>query len=127
MENFFSWDPQQEGFRVLEEAQPGPGCRRRQLPGWDCCLARQDRVMLRFLALSKPQMFAQGWRDIGLAWGGRGLEKTGGQQTGESGGWDIGGWDLGYRNEESIGILKTADMQAPCRILNMGIAAHFII
>lgn len=82
--------------------------------------------MLRFLALLKPEMVAQGWRDIGLAWGGRGLEKTGGLQTGESGGCDIGGWDLGCRNEERIRMVKTADRQATCRILNMGIAPHLI-
>ena len=34
--------------------------RSRQFPGWDCRLARQDGVMLRFLALLKPKMLAQG-------------------------------------------------------------------
>ena len=34
--------------------------RSRQFPGWDCHLAWQDGVMLRFLALLKPKMLAQG-------------------------------------------------------------------
>lgn len=82
--------------------------------------------MLRFLALLKPEMLAQGWRAIGMAWGGWGLEKTSGLQTGESGRMDTGGWGLGCRNEERMGILRMTDMQATCRIFNMGTAPHLL-
>lgn len=34
MENFLGCDQQWEDFRVLEEAQPGPGCRGKEAVSW---------------------------------------------------------------------------------------------
>lgn len=34
MENFLGWDQQGEDFWVLEEAQPGPGCRGKEAVFW---------------------------------------------------------------------------------------------
>lgn len=39
--------------------------------------------MLGLLALSKPEMSAPEWRNIGVAWGGWALGKTGGLQAGK--------------------------------------------
>lgn len=67
MENFPGWDQHRRtsGFsRKPSQDLAAEG--RRQFPGWDGCLARQDGVMLRFLALLKSEMLAQGWRM--LAW-----------------------------------------------------------
>lgn len=47
----------------------------------------------RFLALLKPDMLAQGWKDLGMALGGWGHEKASGLQPGEFGGWG-GGADI---------------------------------
>lgn len=61
MENFLGWDQcrRTSGFsRKSSQDLAAEGSR--QFPGWDCHLARQDGVMLRFLALLKPKMLAQG-------------------------------------------------------------------
>lgn len=120
MENFSWWGSTAEGLQGSRGSKARSWLREKEAVSWLRLLSGSEKQAHTKAPGTPPEMLAQGWRDIGMAWGDWGLEKTSGLQAGEFGGWDTRGWDLGCRNEEGIRLVRWQTYGQPVESLACG-------